>query len=172
MDIKVKLHMRRRLPVPSGRPRFGRKHSVRLESAHQSIAPDVLLNEREATLARNAFKAGQGAESPDLQRVASEVLGRRLGLRKYMVVDIRRTGGFELVMQVLGLTITNATWGWPPLRWKVSGRSLRKDGTVGSKPISITFAEATVVRRTLAGEWIRLLPSLRCKRSRHEPGPR
>lgn len=96
------------------------------------------------------------AAEAKLERLAAEVLLRELGLERYMVLHVHRHGGFEAKFQVLQLSVTNdfgrkGQWGW-----MLEGRSLNKNGKLGSKGRGVGFNIARIERRKLDGSWVRL----------------
>lgn len=91
-----------------------------------------------------------------LKHFSAEVLKRELGLELYMVVHIQREGGHEAKFQALELDLMQCYGPGRVWAWRVEGRALRKDGTIGSKGARITFGLAKVYRRKLDGSWVRL----------------
>jgi hypothetical protein len=92
-----------------------------------------------------------------LGRIAAAVLERETGLERYMVVDVWRSDSYQKRLQILsfGLMDHFAQTEWA---WELSGRSLRKNGTLGKKGESTAFNVARIMRRKLDGTWERVSP--------------
>lgn len=91
----------------------------------------------------------------DLETLASDVLARQLGLKKYMVVHARREGGYEERFQILAASITVNSYHFV---WDLDGRRVRMDGTLGEKPGGMNIDAGTITRRLLDGTWVELHP--------------
>lgn len=88
--------------------------------------------------------------------VAAASLTRRVGIERFMVLDVERDDGYRASLQVLEVGMEPSRgWRWS-MWWSLSGRSLRKDRTLGERPASINFGAARVLRRTLSGAWVSL----------------
>jgi hypothetical protein len=92
-------------------------------------------------------------------------LRRRLGLERFMVVRVDEEAGYCSTLQVLEIGLTHDL----PLLWRLRGRALRKDGSLGQKDAAVWFSRATISRRMLNGEWRALRP---IGNPRREPAPR
>lgn len=96
------------------------------------------------------------ATEAKLERLAADVLQRELGLERYMVLHVHRHGGFEAKFQVLQLSVMNNFGGNDQWGWMLEGRSLNKNGKLGSKGRGVGFNIARIERRKLDGSWVRL----------------
>lgn len=96
-----------------------------------------------------------------LNALSVQVLADSVGLHKYMVVHVKRDDGYEARLQVLGCSVDNDRhWLGSPWVWELTGRSLRKDGSLGKNYDMISFLTAQVTRRRLDGTWEALRPRL------------
>lgn len=93
-----------------------------------------------------------------LGSIAEAVLRRTLSLERYMVVDARRDDGYCTVLQALEFDVYDGPRGW---MWHISGRAVRKDGTLGTRHSGIGFRDARLRRRLLSGQWVTLRPVVR-----------
>lgn len=92
-----------------------------------------------------------------LDALAASVLEREAGVLRYMVLRVNRQGGYNVTLQVLqfGLMCHFAFNQWA---WKLEGRNLRRDGTLGKNNESTAFNIATISQRKLDGSWLQLAP--------------
>ena len=105
-----------------------------------------------------------------IEGLAQVVLRRRLGVERFMVLNVERADGYCKRLQIDRLAFAEWRHHYLQWAWHVSGRSIRKDGKLGSRSESMTFREAKVARRSLTGEWIAVKPTVRCLRRRNETG--
>lgn len=95
----------------------------------------------------------------ELNALSAQVLADSMGLHKYMVVNIKRDDGYETRLQMLECSVDNDRhWLGSPWVWELTGRSLRKDGSLGKNYDMISFLTAQVTRRRLDGTWEALHP--------------
>jgi hypothetical protein len=89
----------------------------------------------------------------EIDILAATVLERELALARYMVVHVRRSGGYEATLQALRFGF-NRRFGWQNAwAWCLEGRSLRKNGTLGVRPDSLCFDHALINKRRIDGVW-------------------
>lgn len=94
----------------------------------------------------------------EVDRLSAQVLGRELGLERYMVIHLQRHDGYESRLQVLEFGVRwEWEWGRNDWMWDLAGRKPRKDGTLGSLPSSVGFDRAKIIRRRLDGTWESLI---------------
>lgn len=96
-----------------------------------------------------------------LQVLAGAIIDRQLGVRKYMVLELVRDDGHQDRFQVLAVTLRfHSTYSARLLwLWNLQGRSLRKDGSLGSRPGGMSLEAGTIRRRRLDGTWTELVPT-------------
>lgn len=90
-----------------------------------------------------------------LDELARGVAWRAFGIERFMVLRVQCLSGHELRLMVEQVTFAEGR-----TAWRVGGRALRKDGTIGVRPDWITFTEARIWRRRLDGLWQLLQPKL------------
>lgn len=91
----------------------------------------------------------------ELEALAATVLGREVGLEKFMVIDLKRSDTYQVKFQVLnfGLMGDFGTGDWGR---QLSGRNVRKNGTLGKNREGAGFRTAAIKRRMLDGSWVTL----------------
>jgi hypothetical protein len=95
----------------------------------------------------------------ELGALATAVLARQLGVKKYMVIHARRDDGYEDRFQVLSVSVRlTDTYEGRRWMWNLEGRRLRKDGTLGESPGGMGIDAGSVHRRMLDGSWVELRP--------------
>lgn len=105
-----------------------------------------------------AFSAVRMQLHADVDRLSAQVLGRELGLERYMVIRLQRHDGYESRLQVLEFGVRwEREWGRNYWMWDLEGRKPRKDGTLGSLPAFASFDRAQISRRRLDGAWESLI---------------
>jgi hypothetical protein len=94
----------------------------------------------------------------EIEALALDVLEREVGLEKFMVVKLHdERGTFSLQVLSVGLS----TWNPASPLWQLSGRGIRKDGTLGATEESVGLDVARIERRKLDGTWELLIPRKR-----------
>lgn len=173
--------MAKPFPARPAHKERGEEKSLDAQLKRYSIlSPVDVLSRGEAREVRRLFKIDEGdafdseskrAACRRLAELAQAVLGRYIGLERFMVIDVERDNGKRTKLLLKEFDILNRN-GWnPDWTWMLSGRALRKNGTIGYSSSSIGFRDARVHRRTLAGEWKRLSP-IRRLGWKHAPPPR
>lgn len=93
----------------------------------------------------------------ELATLAESVAGRELGIKRYMVVQVTQDDGDFCEMQVLSMSLYRCSQGNSVLAWELSGRNIRKDGTLGLRNDEYAYpADASILRRRLDGSWAKL----------------
>jgi hypothetical protein len=107
---------------------------------------------------RDKFHARWRASYDKLESLSADMFQRYLGVGRYSVLHVRRPDGLETLLQVLRVGIKFNDWNghW---MWRVHGRRLRKNRTLGFADAYSYFDIADVRRRRLDGTWKRVLPS-------------
>lgn len=121
------------------------------------LHPLLLMDKTEQRLLRKLVRQIDGGEkreqaSNQLADLNAAVLEREIGLKKYMVIRVERDDGFTVQLQVLSFSYFIYNMGM----WSVSGRNIRKDGTLGLLNKGLAFRNARISRRLLDGSWVRL----------------
>lgn len=124
------------------------------------LHPMLLMDKTELRLAKKLIRQidrGNKREqaSSQLADLNAAVLEREIGLKKYMVIRVERDDGLTIQLQALSFSISYLRGyidGW----WDVSGRNIRKDGTLGLRDEGLAFRNARISRRLLDGSWARL----------------
>lgn len=121
-----------------------------------NLHPLLLMDKTELRLAKKLIKQLDDENkckqaSDRLADLSEVVLGREIGLKKYMVIRVERDDGFTLQLQALSFSISNFR-GYMD-GWDVSGRNLRKDETLGLRDEWLAFRNAHISRRLLDGSW-------------------
>jgi hypothetical protein len=137
------------------------------------VSPSRLMTPAELRTARALFRkqrrltAGRSksASIDELERLqmqlaslAENVLRRDLGLYRYMVIEVRRSDRSKK-LQVLEFDVDLTL----PEQWRLSGRNVKANGTLGAQRVSAVLWYGTVFRRELTGEWTPLMPRKRQK---------
>jgi len=86
------------------------------------------------------------------------VLGRELGLRRFMVVDVLRHDQYRTQLLVRDFSLEAEYKDSAPHLWCLSGRKLKKDGRLGVVGADAYFNCASITRRHLDGRWTSLEP--------------
>jgi hypothetical protein len=104
---------------------------------------------------REKLNAKWRASHARLEELSTDMLKHYLGVGKYSVLHIRRLDGLETLLQVLAAEVAFNDWNreW---MWGVSGRGVRKNGTLGFADAYTYFSIADVRRRRLDGTWQRI----------------
>ncbi|MGN6831097.1 hypothetical protein [Paucibacter sp. M5-1] len=89
-----------------------------------------------------------------ISTVAAAAAFRCFGFERHMVLDIERDDGRRTTLLVDNVSVSDSY----RASWDLSGYSLRKDGTIGSKPAQCFFTRARIMRRRLDGNWQLLRP--------------
>ena len=123
------------------------------------LHPLLLMTKTELRLAKKLIKQSDDDDKREqasnrLAELSEVVLGREIGLKKYMVIRVEREDGFTLQLQVLSFLISYFR-GYIGV-WNVSGRNIRKDGTLGLRDEGLAFRNARISRRMLDGSWATL----------------
>ena len=124
-----------------------------------NLHPLLLMDKTELRLAKKLIKQlddenKRKQTSDRLAELSEVVLGREIGLKKYMVIRVERDDGFTLQLQVLSFSISYFR-GYMD-GWDVIGRNLRKDETLGLRDEWLSFRSAHISRRLLDGSWTKL----------------
>lgn len=121
------------------------------------------LRPRAAQKGFEHFRAVGQAIYKKMDLLAAEVLQRELGLERYMVIHVIREGGYQIRMQILEFGFDDGRYGGRQSRWmwKLEGRKLRKDDTLGELRDGMCLGIGVILRRKLNGVW----ESLRWKSS-------
>lgn len=108
---------------------------------------------------QRVLSAKRSEVDEELERLSSAVLARQLGLKKYMVVHVRRDSGYEDKFQLLSTSVRfNGTYRGYRFMWDLEGRQLRKNGTLGHRPGGMSIDAGSIIRRRLDGTWVELQP--------------
>lgn len=126
-----------------------------------NLHPLLLLNKTEQRLLRKLIRQiddenKREQASNQLAKLSEAVLERGIGLKKYMVIKVEREDGFTLQLQALSLSFSVSHYTGYVDSWLISGRNIRKDGTLGQRDECLSFRSAHVLRRQLDGSWIAL----------------
>lgn len=142
------------LLMSSSEKREARKHLRALARLHRDWSE---ADPRPASNEWEAFREKMDRIHEALGRIAESVLEREVGLQRYMVVDVQRSETYRRQLQILSFNLMDrfARTEWA---WELSGRNVRKDGTLGKNSESMTFNVARILRRRLDGTWERLSP--------------
>lgn len=123
------------------------------------LHPLLLMNKAELRLAKKLIKQVDDKDkykqaSDQLAKLSEAVLERGIGLKKYMVIRVERGDGLTFQLQALSFSISYFR-GYMD-GWDVSGRNIRKDGTLGQRDELAFIRNALVSRRLLDGSWVKL----------------
>lgn len=120
-----------------------------------NLHPLSLMDKTELRLAKKLIKQlDDENKRKQLAELSEGVLGREIGLKKYMVIRVERDDGFTLQLQALSFSISYFR-GYMD-GWDVIGRNLRKDETLGLRDEWLSFRNAHISRRLLDGSWAKL----------------
>jgi len=124
------------------------------------LHPMLLMDKTELRLAKKLIRQidrGNKREQAlgQLADLNAAVLEREIGLKKYMVIRVERDDGFTIQLQALSFSISYFS-GYIDGCWDVSGRNIRKDGTLGLRDEGLTLRNARISRRLLDGSWVKL----------------
>lgn len=98
------------------------------------------------------FRERRRPLNSELDALCAEVWKREVGLERCTVLHVRRPNS-EVRFQLLSFSVHDHS-GWPGgWMWVLDGRALRKNGTLGSKPVHSGFRVAHLMRRHLDGSW-------------------
>lgn len=127
-----------------------------LEKRRERRRADEAKPARERKVGYEDFRAGCEAINKKLEALAFEVLGRELGLQRYMVVRVDDGLNADTLQAIeVGLICPFDSEG---MHWKIVGRGMRKDGKLGSNWTHTSFTRARIERRRLDGTWELLAP--------------
>lgn len=123
------------------------------------LHPLLLMNKAELRLVKKLIKQVDDKDkykqaSDQLAELSEAVLKRGIGLKKYMVIRVERDDGFTIKLQALSFSISYFR-GYMDC-WDVSGRNIRKDGTLGRCDETAFLRSALISRRLLDGSWVKL----------------
>ena len=139
----------------------------RAAEAPSDLAPATLLAPSDLKRCQALLQQASTAKvTEEISRIAAATLQRRLGLERFMVVRVDQDEGYCSTLQVLEIGLTHD---WHLLSWRLRGRALRNDGSLGQRDAAAWFSRATIWRRMLDGEWRVLRP---IGNTRREPAPR
>ena len=113
--------------------------------------------ERLTPAQREKLNARWRASHAKLEVLCTDMFKRYLNVGKYSVLHVRRPDGLETLLQVLRVNVTFHEWNRRWL-WRVHGRKLRKNGTLGFADAHVCFDIADVRRRQLDGTWQHVRP--------------
>lgn len=137
--------------------RLAKRLLKKLVQHHEEVRADA-QKPRSEQKGYEAFRAVRKQLDAEVDRLSAQVLGRELGLERYMVIHLRRHDGYESRLQVLEFGVRwEREWGRNDWMWDLAGRKPRKDGTLGSLPSSVGFDRAQIIRRRLDGAWESLI---------------
>lgn len=154
MRLQIRTEWDRKMqPVERRRVRYllRQQKSLRDQEQHRANGEPLTKAQREKLDAR--WRASHAR----LEELSMDMLKRYLGVGKYSVLRVRRLDGLETLLQVLTAEVEFNDWNrrW---MWCVSGRRLRKNGTLGLADAYTYFNIADVRRRRLDGTWRRIRP--------------
>lgn len=151
------------LLMQSAELRQAKRYLKQLEKHYEARRLDE-TKPKVAQLGFEVWRAERNSIDAKIDLLAEAVLKRELGLEKYMVVHVFRSGGHELLFQALSFGF-NCGWrssGRSLWMWELRGRKLRKDGTLGYLDDGMSFDTGWIKRRKLDGSWVPLtLSSIR-----------
>ncbi|WP_342616567.1 hypothetical protein [Rhodoferax sp. GW822-FHT02A01] len=138
---------------------LSRVRAIRRRVKALEIKKQVLTELKSPGHEKRIARANLGISNLDaeLELISERVLKREVGLERYMVIHIVRYGGTERRLQVLCFSVIDRGIG-TRLTWELTGRSLRKNQTLGSRHEGLCINFAKIYRRTLDGSWVRLHP--------------
>lgn len=133
--------------------RLAKRLLKKLAQHHEAVRADA-QNPRSEQKGYEAIRAVRRQLDAEVDRLSAQVLGRELGLERYMVIHLQRHDGYESRIQVLEFGVRwEREWGRNYWMWDLEGRKPRKDGTLGSLPARASFDRAQISRRRLDGAW-------------------
>lgn len=121
--------------------------------------PLLLMTRTELRLAKKLIKQSDDEDkrkqaSARLDELSEVVLGREIGLKKFMVIRIERDDDLTIQLQALSISVSH-THGYI-YGWEIYGRNIRKDGTLGRRDEYAYFITASISHRLLDGNWTTL----------------
>lgn len=170
-----KFEQRRWSEEPSYREKR-HKRASRTRPRHLDMHPWFHLSPNENRVLENLLRGRSLAADYDdrkpfehrISALATSAAFRCLGVERFMVLDIERHDGLRVLLLVSDITIRDLA----RVAWRLEGFSLRKDGSIGSKPTGISFTRARIMRRRLDGNWQLLRPRNKPKFRAHAHTPR
>ena len=127
-----------------------RRRVARIDRLWRDVLGEYGLGIRDSVL-QSKYEALQA----QLAASAEEALKSATGIEPYMVLNVVGTGGRRTRLQVESVSFSSGLYGVSPdgLVWHLSGRNLRKDGTLGCQAEVAYLSVAYVERRGLDGMW-------------------
>jgi hypothetical protein len=92
----------------------------------------------------------------DISAICEKALARKVGLKKFMVIEVTDADGRQTKLQYLGVSVYRDVRKGRMLRWSLTGRSVRMDGTLGKNDESCVVLYDAIRRRKLDGTWVYL----------------